>query len=349
MTDRLSWIDRWRGFLILQIVAFHVLGAFIQSGLDSADALLTVHRWIERYCVLAFFSLTGVVWNRKSSFREFLIGKVRRLLIPYFVFGGFWAACFAALASRFHCAYVEEFSMVWWQPFASVLLCNGYPNGIGARVVNALWFLPSLFGVSLAYFAIDRVLPLRSAQLLLLLPLFAMREMLGGVDGPWGVDRIPYFLMFVIIARWAIPRTPFSWVYAHRLGGVGLAIFFYAIAGASLLIRWCFGAMGVGAWSWVFVTMAMIAASAIFAQAVQIRFLERVGRDSLGVLVLHKFPILAFQAIPGMVAWVMGLVVGVRGAFALALVALAVSVSCAVTEILRRCAPFLLGERKVGS
>ncbi len=300
MDARVGWIDRWRGILIFQIVAFHVIGVarHFQAEGDAADVLTIASGWLERYHVVAFFALMGVVWRRKDSFREFLARKVRRLLVPYFVFGGLWALCFAVLVRRFACAYVEIGDFAWWQPFASVLLCNGYPGGMGARVVNALWFLPCMFGVSLVYFGVDRHLPGRRGQLLLLPPLYALHGVLAGTSLPWGLDRLPLFLMFVILARWTIPRAPLAWIGKHGLWGVPVALALYAFAECRPFIQAGFGRMGIGAWAGVFGAWVMIGASVLLAQSVRWKALEATGRDSLGILVLHKFPILAIQAVP---------------------------------------------------
>ena len=298
--NRIEWIDRWRGILIVQIVAFHVLGVACAYDADGGGSLATVVKWIENYHVIAFFALTGVVWTRKSSFVEFVCGKVRRLLVPYFVFGGVWALLFLLFARRFAPSYASVDSFAWWQTFASVLLCNGYPDGLGRRVVNALWFLPSMFGVSVAYYLIDRLLPSRDRQFLLLLPLFALWHILFCRTLPWDVNRIPCFMVFVILGRWLIPREPIRWTANHCLVGVGASLALYAIAGCHAPIRECFSRMGVGAWWFVFVTMLLVFASAVMAQSVRWNTLGVVGRASLGILVLHKFPILAIQAVPAL-------------------------------------------------
>ena len=102
--------------------------------------------------------------------------------------------------------------------------------------------------------------------------------------------------------------------------------------------------MGVGAWAWVFVSMVLIGASAILAQSLKWKALEVVGKASLGILVLHKFPILAIQAIPSL----REIVFGQGGLFLCLAVSVGVAiVSVAVTEVIRRIAPWTLGERKM--
>lgn len=299
-TNRIEWIDRWRGILILLIVAFHVLGIgsnYISSG---EDYLTPIVNWIGTYHVVAFFALTGIVWTTKDSFIRFLSGKVRRLLVPYFVFGGLWALCFVAFAKRFPAAYISIDPFVWWQPFASVLFCNGYPNGLGARVINALWFLPTMFSTSVAYYFVDRYLPRRRYQLFLLLPLYALWHMLAGYNLPWDIDRIPYFMIYIILGRWLIPRAPIQWIVKHWFAGLIAALVLYICAAGHPLIKLCFSEMGISGWSWIFATMLSICASAILAQCVRWNALGVVGRASMGILVLHKFPIIAVQAIPAL-------------------------------------------------
>ncbi len=299
-TNRIEWIDRWRGILIFQIVAFHVFGIASNYIPSDRDSLTPIVKWIESYHVVAFFALTGVVWTTKASFIRFLSGKARRLLIPYFVFGGLWALCFLVLAKQFPADYISIDSFAWWQPFASVLFCNGYPNGLGARVINALWFLPAMFTTSVTYYFVDRYLPRCRYQLLLLLPLYALYHMLSGVNLPWDIDRIPYFMLYIILGRWMLPRAPIQWVAKHWFGGLIAALVLYVFAAGHSFIKLCFSEMGISGWSWIFTTMVLVFASAILAQAVRWNALGIVGRASLGILVIHKFPILAIQAIPAL-------------------------------------------------
>ena len=343
-SNRIEWIDRWRGILIFQIVAFHVFGIASNYIPSNSDYLTPIVEWMGTYHVVAFFALTGIVWTTKTSFVRFLVGKVRRLLVPYFVFGCLWALCFIALAKQFPAAYISVDSFAWWQPFASVLFCNGYPNGLGARVINALWFLPAMFSASVAYYFVDCYLPRREHQLLLLFPLYALWHMFSGNNLPWDIERIPYFILYITLGRWIIPRMPIRWVAKYWYGGLIAALVLYVCAAGHPFIKACFLKMGISGWSWIFATMMSVCASAILAQSVRWNMLGIVGRASMGILVFHKFPILAIQAMPALrrIAFSQG-----GGGILLCLITtiLVVLASVLATEAIRRLAPWALGEK----
>lgn len=86
-------IETLRGLACFLRVRYHVLGPFPSSGLRVADGLV---RWFNdglAYLPMPLFTvLSGLVYGLRpfatgDSSQAFLLGKVRRLLIPMLVVG----------------------------------------------------------------------------------------------------------------------------------------------------------------------------------------------------------------------------------------------------------------------
>ncbi|MGN0854427.1 MAG: acyltransferase family protein [Kiritimatiellia bacterium] len=192
---REDWIDRWRGILMISIVAFHVIGAiaFCCSG-EAETAITFCKNRLAMFHTKGFFVISGILWRTGESFGDFAMRKAKRLLVPYFVFGFAWALLFVFLSRYF--PYFNSGELTFWQPFLSVLLADGWPEGIGFRVINALWFLPCLFLVEIFYYWIARFIPNTRRQLALLPVCFALDGLISKPDIFWGLNLVPRFLIF---------------------------------------------------------------------------------------------------------------------------------------------------------
>ena len=337
---RAGWIDVWKGLLIFQIVVFHVLGAanvYVPNA--SSGVVKVLSSFIENYHVTAFFVVAGLLWRGGINFRMFVSKKAFRLLVPYIVFGLFWAMLYVLLSHVIGGA--ESGSTIAWSPFASVLLCNGWPQGEGWRVINALWFLPCMFLTSICYWLIDKTMPKFWQQVVVLLVLNGL-EHHSVVLLPWAAERIPRMLIFVIIGRWVGKIFDVS---SRRLC-LALSVALYTISSFRPIVSFLCDWFGLGAWRFVVQSFLAIAASGFLSRAIsQSRFLEYLGKSSLVILCLHKLPILLIQAIPPVMALL-------YGSFAWPASLVLVSVMTAVLSlqgayILRRLCPAVIGEKRV--
>lgn len=302
---RKTWVDSWRGILIFQIVIFHVLGVAIHNATESAMPLLVrAYAEIASYHVMAFFAITGVVWVSKDveSVVEYARKKAYRLLLPYLVWGLLWAVMFCLLLTLkggdINTLAANGASIAWWQPFASIILGNGYPNGVGWRVINALWFLPHMFVVLLAYFTIDKFVRGGGGQIFLVLPLFALSKWFTsfGVVWPFRFEWIPSSLIFLILVRHAM----LCFSTERKVIAFALAMVFYALFCCPAFVNYISDMVGLESWRLIIRSFLAIMGSAMLAKAVDNKCLETVGKASLGILVTHKFFILAFQTSHGL-------------------------------------------------
>jgi fucose 4-O-acetylase-like acetyltransferase len=85
---RTDWVDAAKGLGILLVVVGHVIGGMHDAGMLSADdALVTLNYFIYVFHMPLFFLLSGLFVPRRveANPRQFLVGSVRRLVVPYFL------------------------------------------------------------------------------------------------------------------------------------------------------------------------------------------------------------------------------------------------------------------------
>ena len=293
---REDWIDRWRGLLMLAIVAFHVAGAMISSSTEEAKVVLTsVTDMFATFHTRGFFVIAGLLWRPGLRFRDFLLRKAKRLLVPYFLFGLVWALLFALLGNHFDvlaATDAQTATLPFWKPFLSVLLANGWPEGIGFRVINALWFLPCLFLVETIYFWIDRMIPARSWQLALLPVCFALNSLVFKPDLFWSLNLVPRFMACFIIGR-ALGRL--VGLKVNRLWALSASIILFFIVSQPHIVKSIVKLAGIAGWSDFLRGMCGVIACAMLAQVIRLRLLALFGCATMGVLVTHKAFIMGMQ------------------------------------------------------
>lgn len=77
---RVEWIDIAKGFLILLVVFGHLNATKWFPKLDGTI------KWIYTFHMMAFFMLSGMVFNAKNNFKLFFMHKCKTLLVPYVIF-----------------------------------------------------------------------------------------------------------------------------------------------------------------------------------------------------------------------------------------------------------------------
>ena len=294
---RESWIDRWRGILMLCIVAFHVMGAMVPC--CDGDANNTLTFFIDRlgmFHTKGFFVISGMLWRPGISFGWFLKRRAGRLLVPYFIFGFAWALLYVVLCNYFQSLAVTDVQsndLTFWQPFVSVLLADGWPNGMGFRVINALWFLPCLFWVEIFYYWIDRFIPIKYCQLALLPVCFAIDGWIAKPDIFWSLNLVPRFLLFFIVGRVFLGKDVFLRMkFITKV--VTSTLLIVAIYHVPIVKNLAFY-IGVQPWSDIIRGICGIIACALISQMIPSDIMVTLGKSTIGILVTHKAFILALQ------------------------------------------------------
>lgn len=376
---RLPWIDRWKGLLIVLVVAGHVVGgaSHFCTGMSS-ETMSFLYKVIYMFHMPAFFCLAGLLAGRgvnsprAGSFRDFVADKARRLLVPYLVFGLFSALVYVLLAHRgtlFGAAtdgYYQNLGVKeLWQPFAALVHGGGLPRD-GFRCNSVLWFLPAMFSCLCFLWLVRKFVKSTVAQLALAIGLltFEFLNRKYGLVGvlPFGLSHIPWYGSFVIIgnvascigsrfashgdqpqlssSRLAV-TPPFN--YHFSVHCLFLLIIFFVIA--CYLTPNCYYGQFNAVWYLAFFAMALvgIVLSAMLSRHFSWTWLEKCGRASLGIMLLHKFAVLLLQVKLPFVSRLSDIPLAFFVANLLVLAA-AVAASWLLTIVIRRYAPWAIGE-----
>lgn len=122
---RIAWIDVAKGILIILVVVGH-------SHFNP-----TVDYIINSFHMAAFFALSGVTYKHGNSFKNFILKKVKSILIPYLFFSLVLLLYYFAKSFFLHQGNFDFFSGI-----TSIVVPV---SGITTTSVYGLWFLPCLF------------------------------------------------------------------------------------------------------------------------------------------------------------------------------------------------------------
>ncbi|MDY7989745.1 acyltransferase family protein [Paenibacillus polymyxa] len=129
---RLDWVDSARGIAIIAVFCGH---------------FITPDRRLEIFCysfhLQLFFLISGFFFKHNLTFKAFLLGQTKRLLIPLIFFG--------ILNILLFDFFQNKTSSDLWGQFISIF--TGFKN----HPAGELWFLASLFTVSLTYYSLNKV------------------------------------------------------------------------------------------------------------------------------------------------------------------------------------------------
>lgn len=130
--QRLDYIDLAKGIGALLVVMDHIQYADITEGITKL---------INGFCMPMFFWISGYLYKKPSSYMAYAKRKARSLLIPWLSFGVFYL--FISLLISGKNAFISGAIGLFFKVVRDV------------PIELALWFLPVLFFVCMAYSLID--------------------------------------------------------------------------------------------------------------------------------------------------------------------------------------------------
>jgi len=226
--SRIAWVDYAKGIGIILVVAGHVLRGLQRTsvripGWESVDS------WIYAFHMPLFFFLAGlfVEHSCRGQLGQFIDGKARRIMWPYFV----WTIIqegFRHLTGSSTLALADLWTIVY-------------------RPAMQFWFLYVLFLLLVLYAAWRKAGGSREVFVALA---FALNISLafGANYGPWGVIYqmwiyIPYLALGVLVSHLGLQEQPgvrgVPVLVGVALGGfaaITLAVFFHAAGLAGFVV-----------------------------------------------------------------------------------------------------------------
>lgn len=351
-SQRIAWVDNWKGLLIFLVVLGHMSGA-MSHGYDGFTkvSLEYIYKFIYIFHMPAFFFLAGLMWGEKKEFswRSFAYKRAKRLLIPYLFWGVISILIFLSLRGLLvglgNDGYYNSkmFDFQWWQPFVSLVHAGGWPNGEGFRCNSVLWFLPCMFVTVFAYEMIMRRHFPVWAKVMIAVVLAAgggAIRIYANYNYPFGLGVAVRYLSFMMIGGILadiIKQRAFHWMPIF----VGWCAFAGVVSQLpDMYWAWC-------RWSGFLTEYALAVVGCVLslltAQALpgSMRLLPALGRLSLGIMVVHKFLLLAVQIVIGKLALFNWIFVDI----AAILLSLTIATGAfALANIIKKFAPLTIGE-----
>lgn len=339
--QRYTWIDMARGIGIFAVVLGHLLR-------DGGK----LNYWLYSFHVPLFFFISGAVFStRNKSFRQFVKKLVKNIMVPYVVFSIISLVIYLILGSIVQATLESNRD-------AGLLECL-YQIVWGMCDANVpLWFLPCMFVWNILMFPIirmvEKISDLRNRVVVLIaiasccavitiinLKFIHYKELF------WHADTAIYMMTFSLLGYCFFQLS--EWI-SRLLNGFTVSLSVLLIAAGAVLgmncnrvisyIRSYYGNFSI---FYVSALCSIIGISCICLWIDHEEWFAYIGKHTLAILVMHKFPVLFFQC---MCPWIKTQIV--NGVYIWCIIATAISiVMCCIAEwVIDHICPWILGHER---
>ena len=286
---RIAWIDNAKAIAIF----FIVLGHQLPSG-ELCGYLYSFH-------VPLFFFLSGLTFSADKSPQKYLKEKAKRILIPYFAFSLISIAIYYILNLIFHRGGLSLgqclLGMLTGTRSTRLMLWN-----------NPLWFLPCLFVLLIFAYIIKRFIFCSNK---IIFTVISLTVSVAAVivlyctkfypNAPFGiiqaVNASPYFIIGILTMQLLYkdekPKIAWAKVLVSLILIVGGAFL------STLNSRTDFAMNDFGK-LWLYFPTAIVGIFGwcLLASVFRSNGLEYIGRHTMPILLMHKFPIQLYGFFP---------------------------------------------------
>jgi putative acyltransferase len=246
-TQRLAYIDIAKTIALMLIVYSHTTNCYGQIYLGS-------------FFIAAFFLLSGYTSKYNESWKQHLIKRAKRLLIPYLLFNVF----FILLCRHFT---VYDLLGVVYSRYRLGLEGSSLP--IMLRSLNGpLWFFTAMFLADTLFIKLAKMVDLTNSNLkvhaIVILSLLSASFLLNQISFllPWSLDMVPFFTLFMYLGQLCFRYNIFRHIQGLKIfiiilllivgcqinGPINLSIRIY---GHSILLSFLTGIMGTFLLIWI--------------------------------------------------------------------------------------------------
>ncbi|MDR1564700.1 MAG: acyltransferase family protein [Oscillospiraceae bacterium] len=297
--ERLAWIDIARGFGICLIVLGHV---------NQYCGPRIVYNYIYSFHVPLFFLISGLVFSVASPPKEFFFKKIRTLLIPFFVFAYLSMLVFYITTDGLGIDLPFRYQLYHpiWKAALNVIYGSTIQGHLFAN--TPLWFLPCIFALQAIYYPIEKYLIKKYnwgvyGHISLGVLVFLIVSMIPLPDMPFSMSQALHMLPFFALGR-VIGCTPSLLKTGAKRQEIPLALLLIA-AGFCLSLKEAHSP-SVSTNMYLYYAFDMFkAAISCTGWILLLRHWKNrneafiyLGKNTTGILCLHKLPILFLQAWP---------------------------------------------------
>lgn len=172
-SKRLIWLDYARVTASFLVILEH---------LNSGDDLIT---FIRSFAMPFFFFVSGFfVKEIPNDVKGFIKVRFKSLIVPYFVFGLLSYLFWVIIKVNRPESVIHSFP--YWRPLLGLIYGVGYDNYLVQNI--ALWFLPTLFCISLFFVVVIQFKRKILTSLIIFLFGLGYQQVFNEVKLPWGME-----------------------------------------------------------------------------------------------------------------------------------------------------------------
>lgn len=341
--NRVTWIDFAKAIGIIAIVYGHT----IQSGITNT--------YVYSFHVPLFFFLQGVVFSVSKSeqrpFKEFVKKKAYSLLLPYYIF-----AVISTVVMFFVACFIKnpELDFIRKGPelIKNIIIGDCEAN-------RPLWFLPCTFVLSLISYSIiklsNRSKDHRFKYTILIVTAILSCVLLWITEEytdirflPWKIDGAIHMVSFFLFGYMLNELGIFFKILKMPMALKVIIIIVFLTIGAVCGV-WnevavyrsnYYGNIGLFLVSAAFTIMGICVLSIVLPNA---KIIISVGKSTLCILLMHKFPVLLFQKVIPFT----GVLLKSQLVFVGIVISVFSIIVCYIAEIIiEKVCPFIIGRYK---
>ena len=354
LNKRIVWVDNAKAIAMFCIVLGHIMvESFTQSIVYS-------------FHIPTFFFLAGYCFHDRLPFPEYVVNKLKRIMVPYFFFG--LAAIF------FYIVYgtVTKTETLSWQQ-CLLGLAVGSVKSNRMQFNYHLWFLPALFVMSVVFYALKRAADAAAKKIgckknlaywiftvLLFAAVYPFLDWNVKKYLPWGADTalrlLPFYSLGFCVSGLEIRSLSLkkykgkAAAAAAVLAGSAACMVFAAWQNVKLnldedgfMVNYMRDKYGSKPLFLIAALAGIICVTAISVLMPENKAIVYFGQHTMPVLLIQKFPIMIFRILIEKMniqnIWL-------YSAFVLVLCVLTILLCLAADAVIQRWLPFLYGKSR---
>jgi len=348
--ERVQWIDLFRAWMMFAIVWGHAMGV---GKLGSS----LVNRYLYSFHVAAFFLISGYLFTGSDvTFGRFFWKKCKSLLVPYYIFSLLSIGIFTVLGSFASSGLGVAVKSTDILPNILGML---YGNGAtGYMKWNLpLWFIPCLFATNIVFYGIEKLILALKKKLGLVTVMagfFAVSFLLAILNYyvlklkmlPFGLETVLYMLPFYAAGYFlrSFPKL-FQSKSVGKLVVAAIMLCIGAVLAIAVQKKVDYATSRYENLVVFYISAFFsVVGFALLARCLPCKWLTYMGKNTLPILLMHKFPIIFMQMFLRKYME-KNLLAGIGISVIIAIVACAASLF--VGQIIKLWMPFVLGGKKV--
>lgn len=333
---RMQWVDALKAFGITMIILGHLLNGYGP-----------VWKIVYGFHVPLFIFLSGITAHTRDNekLHRYLIRKAKSILLPYYLWGIISIILYVILGSKF-----DGSKAITLSESIKGLLWGNAENGL-MRWNAPMWYLPVFFVIQiLGYFiikiGINRIkiicCLISTLGIAILLYHFEMITYL-----PFGIETALYLLPFYIcgvVYRKYLENRHITNEVKYLIIDILLICIGLIIILMQKNIDYICDQYRIYILFFIAAIMISVGLSGLFSKNPQYHSLVlRIGKDTLGILIIQRFPITFFEKIcPGL----KDLYKNSQGVGSVLITILVLVLCYCVTELILKIGPWMLGQVK---